>query len=78
VSHEVEAAVRVEVARHCDAIRALIAKHPEARRLVCLGLLGEAIGVCDSFGVDVEEFLSGLRASFPRPPVLVSPKSRAS
>jgi hypothetical protein len=78
VSLEVEQAVKAEVARHCDALRDLIAKHPESVRLVCLGLLGEAVGVCDSFGVDVEEFVAKLRSTFGKPGVLVPPKSRAS
>jgi hypothetical protein len=63
----------VEEKRHVQAVSAFVNQFPECRSHACYALLGSAIATCDTFGIDVEGFLTGLRARFPKPPVLVPP-----
>jgi hypothetical protein len=68
----------VEEKRHIAAVVAFVAKFPECRSHASYALLGSAIATCDSYGIDVEAFLTELRARFPKPAVLVPPKSTSS
>ena len=74
----IEHALLAEEKRHTQAISAIIGKHPEYRAQLAYALLGGAIAVCDSFGLDVQGFLDELRRREPMPAVLVPPKGGRS
>lgn len=74
----VEHAVHAEVARHTKAMTDLINRNPEYRSHLAYALLGSAIAVCDSYGVDTETFIAHLRATHDKPEVLVPPMMRRS
>lgn len=74
----VTAAVHAEERRHHDEIIRIISRWPEYRAHLAYALLGSAIATCDSFGIDVEDFLTQLRQREPKPPVLVPPSKRQS
>lgn len=50
-----------EEARHLAVLVGLIKRWPGLTRHFVLCLLGSAIGACDTFGVDAEQFLRDLR-----------------
>ncbi len=52
---------------------AIVARHPEYRMHIALGILGNAIAVCDLWGADAEEFLRDLRAAVPKAPEVEPP-----
>lgn len=78
IPHKIMQAMLVESDRHVRAVGDFIARWPEHRADLAYGLLGQAIGVCDSFGLDVEGFVANLRRSVPKPAVIVPPTSRQS
>ena len=59
-------------------IMSIVGKWPEARVELAYALLGGAIAVCDSFGIDVQAFLDELRRREPMPAVLTPPKGSQS
>jgi hypothetical protein len=78
VPPHIQAAFLREQDRHQHEIARLVDEHPEYRSHFCYGLLGGAVGVCDTFGIDVEGFLVELRKRYPKPPVLNPPSRRQS
>jgi hypothetical protein len=78
VPPHIEAAYRREEERHQHEIARLIDLYPAYRSHFCYGLLGGAVAVCDTFGVDVEAFVAELRERCPKPPVLTPPTRRQS
>lgn len=74
----VEAMVKSEERRHVQAIATLMQRYPEYRSHLAYALLGSAVAVCDSLGIDPIAFIRGLRDTEPLPPVLVPPKARQS
>lgn len=64
-----------EEKRHVEECVRLITKYPEWRAHFSYALLGSAVAQCDSFGLDVEAWLVGLRKRHPKPAVLTPPKS---
>jgi len=67
-----------EEKRHVAEVSRIIDQWPEYRYHLACALLGSAVAIADSFGIDVEGWLAGLRRRHPRPPVLVLPKDGAS
>lgn len=51
----------------------IVSRHPERRFEVAESLLGGAIAVCDTFGIDAESVLREIRRREPKPAVLVPP-----
>lgn len=78
VPTHIEQAVLSEERRHMAAISALIGRWPAYRSHLAYALLGSAIAVCDSFGIDVDAFLLELRRREPKPSVLVPPTGSQS
>lgn len=74
----VEAEMRRIENRYFDAIIALIARSPADRIAIAYSLLGQAVAMCDTFGIDVNDFLRKLRAAEPMPDVLVPPARQQS
>jgi hypothetical protein len=64
--------------RHNREFSDLINQWPEQRSHIAYMMLGSAVAVCDSFGLDVEGWLAELRRREPKPPVLSPPKKRQS
>lgn len=52
----------------------LLARFPDRRHHIACGVLGAAIGVADTIGVDVPGFLAHLRSQHAKPDVLVPPQ----
>jgi hypothetical protein len=75
---EAEREVMREEKRHTDEVVRICGRWPEYRLHMAHALLGGAVAVCDSFGVDVERFIAELRRREPMPPVLVPPASGRS
>jgi ABC-type transporter Mla maintaining outer membrane lipid asymmetry permease subunit MlaE len=61
-----------------DGVVALIQKFPQDRADIAVILLGGAIAIADTMGVDVEGFLTELRRTTTKPDVLVPPTEAAS
>jgi hypothetical protein len=59
----------------CKQVADFIARWPNFRQLAAYGLLVEAIAVCDTFGVNVEDFVAKLRKAEPKLPILLPPRS---
>ncbi len=64
--------------RHMAGFKALLERWPAYRAHLAFGLLGGAVAVCDSLGLDVEGFVAELRKREPKPAVLVPPKRMTS
>lgn len=52
-----------EEARRLAVLVELINRWPGLTRHFVLGLLGSAVGACDTFGIDAEQVLRDLRAA---------------
>ena len=50
---------------------ALVSRWPNHAKALATAFLGNAIGIADTFGVDVEGFLAQLRKTHPKPAPLV-------
>lgn len=72
----VEAAAKAVVDKYIRDIVAII--NPEERAEIAYGLLGTAVAMCDTFGLDVPDFLKELRSKEPMPDVLVPPARQQS
>lgn len=72
----IRAELDAEEKRHIEEIVRLVDKYPQFRAHFSYSLLGQAVAQCDSFGLDVEEWLAGLRKMHPKPAVLSPPKRR--
>ncbi len=70
---EQRAIIHAELERSEDEIVAFALRWPEKRKQLACALLGAAIGVCDTFGVDAEEFIVSLRAKCGKAPELFPP-----
>lgn len=66
---EMEALLR----SHLAAVVALLNKHPEHREQTAYEVLGAAVAVADSMGVDADGFVAQLRQRYRKPPVLSPP-----
>lgn len=75
---EADRAVRAEERRHLEALQNIMKRWPEYRSQFAYAMLGQAIALCDSFGLDVDGFIRELRKREPMPPVLVPPKGSSS
>lgn len=75
---EAERLANAEASRHLAAMLEIIVKYPAYRAHLAYTLLGGALGVCDTFGVDAQKFIDDLRRTQPMPAVLVPPKDGAS
>lgn len=60
-----------EFYRIADEIQKLILRHPEHAKKIVYGLLGNAIACADTVGIDVDEFVRGVREQFVKTPPLV-------
>ena len=78
MSPSVEAEFRRIEKRYFDAIIVLIGRSPADRIAIAYSLLGQAVAMCDTFGIDVNDFLLKLRAVEPMPDVLVPPARQQS
>lgn len=73
-----ERAIDAAEKRHIEDVCKIVQQWPEYRAQFAHQLLGGAIAVCDSFGVDVEGFIAELRRREPMPAVLVPPRRSTS
>ena len=64
--------------RRLDEDVDFIKRYPRWRFTYVLEVLGAAVALCDSFGVDAQAFLTKLRATEPMPPVLFPPRREPS
>jgi hypothetical protein len=67
-----------EEQRHLAVFKELISRNPEYRRHFAYAMLGAAVGLVDSVGGDVEEFVAGLRKQFKRPIPIEPPEESNS
>lgn len=71
---ELERLFEQEDDRHLSVLVALIERFPEYRGHIAIGEVARAVALGDSFGADVDAFISHLRKTERKPDVLVPPK----
>lgn len=73
---ELEQIIKTYSSDRLKPITDFVVRHPEYRRHVACALLGDAIAWADSFGVDAQKFLDGLRENCGKAGELLPPQRK--